>query len=91
MNVEHENKTSDDVQKVVLVGLDPETMEKSAERDAKVIVWAFLSIVTFVVLFVLLGALTGPLTFILSPILTFLFIRGSIRMQKKTENEKENE
>lgn len=86
MNVKHENEISNDVQKVVLVGLDPETVKKSAKQDVRILGWALLSIVIFVVLFVILGALTGPLTFILSPVLTFLFVRGLIRMQKQTEN-----
>lgn len=88
MNVKHENEVSNDVQKVVLVGLDPETVKKSAEQDVKILVWVLLSIVIFVVLFVILGALTGPFTFILSPIITFFVIRWAIQMHKKAENER---
>lgn len=80
-------QSGNDVRKVVLVGLDPETVKKSAEQDVRILGWVLLSIVIFVVLFVLLGALTGPFTFILSPVLTFLLIKGLIRMQRQTENE----
>jgi uncharacterized membrane protein len=88
MNVKHENKANDDVQKVRLAGVDPETWERATHQELRIIGWILASIVIFAVLFVVLGALTGPLTFIISPLATFFLVWGAVRHQKQTNNER---